>query len=132
MVFLAAGLLLGCRSEPALSLSASGTVTADGRPLSGAVITFEPVSPTTGPNASVPVFDGKFVIPAEAELHGGTYRVRVAMIPAELRQNIPAEQAGSMPPDDAVIDPAFDADSTLTCELVADQANTLSFAVDFL
>ncbi|TWT49623.1 hypothetical protein Pla22_48200 [Rubripirellula amarantea] len=124
--------VVGCKDSASPSVEATGIVMADGEPLSGAVVTLEPMRQTTGPNASVPVFDGKFEVPASAGLHGGLYRVRVAMIPAEIRKSIPAEQATNLPPDDAMIDPAFDANSDLTCELKPDQANSLSFAVAFL
>ncbi|QEF99140.1 hypothetical protein Mal15_32000 [Stieleria maiorica] len=124
--------LVGCSSPTRPSVSASGTVVVDGEPLSGAVITLEPMRGTTGPNASVPVFDGAFEIPASAALHGGTYRVHVAMIPAEILAGLPDPQSKSLPPAGAVIDPAFDADSNLTCQLIPDQTNTLTFAVKFL
>ncbi|TWU56811.1 hypothetical protein Poly51_27280 [Rubripirellula tenax] len=124
--------LTGCNPPPSPTLTASGTVVVRGKPLSGAVITLEPMRETKGPNASVPIFDGRFEVPADAGLHGGMYRVRIAMIPAEIRKAIPADQAKSMPPDDAMIDPAFDASSQLTCELKPDHANALAFAVEFL
>ncbi|QDV44624.1 hypothetical protein Enr13x_44920 [Stieleria neptunia] len=125
-------LAVGCTPPSQPSVTATGTVHVGGEPLSGAVVTLEPMRQTTGPNASAPVFDGKFQVPAAAGLHGGTYRVRVAMIPAELLGGLPAQQAASLPPADAVIDPAFDAESQLTCELKPGQPNVLAFAVEFL
>lgn len=123
---------IGCQTKSEPVVTATGQVTADDEPLSGAVVTFEPIHPTTGPNASVPVFNGKFDLAANAGLHGGDYRVRIAMVPAEIRRGIPTDQVGWMPPDDAVIDPAFDADSNLSCTLKPDQDNVLSFQVEFL
>ncbi|MDV6030755.1 MAG: carboxypeptidase regulatory-like domain-containing protein [Phycisphaera sp. RhM] len=125
-------LVTGCNSPSQRDVTAIGTVRVAGKPLSGAVITLEPMRQTTGPNASAPVFDGRFQVPASAGLHGGTYRVRVAMIPTELLAKLPSEQAAALPPADSVIDPSFDAESQLTCELKPDQPNTLAFAVDFL
>ena len=125
-------LTTGCTTPSQPNVTATGTVQVAGEPLSGAVITLEPMRNTTGPNASAPVFDGRFQVPASAGLHGGTYRVRVAMIPAEMLAKLPAEQAASLPPAGAVIDPLFDAESQLTCELKPYQANALAFAVEFL
>ncbi|WP_182865240.1 hypothetical protein [Stieleria mannarensis] len=132
----------GCSAPPQPSVSATGTVTVDGdplsgtplsgAPLSGAVVTLEPMRDTTGPNASAPVFDGTFEIPVTAGLHGGTYRVRIAMIPAELLDGLPDQQAKSLPPPGTVIDPAFDAESDLSCQLIPDQTNKLTFEVKFL
>ncbi|WP_145207764.1 carboxypeptidase-like regulatory domain-containing protein [Planctomycetes bacterium TBK1r] len=125
-------LTTGCTTPSQPNVTATGTVHVSGEPLSGAVITLEPMRQTTGPNASAPVFDGRFQVPASAGLHGGTYRVRVAMIPAELLAKLPSEQAASLPPADSVIDPSFDAESQLTCELKPDQPNALAFVVEFL
>ncbi|WP_259636178.1 carboxypeptidase-like regulatory domain-containing protein [Stieleria sedimenti] len=125
-------LTTGCNSPPQPNVTATGTVHVAGEPLSGAVITLEPMRQTTGPNASAPVFDGRFEVPASAGLHGGTYRVRVAMIPTELLVKLPSEQAASLPPAGAVIDPSFDAESQLSCDLKPDQPNALAFAVEFL
>ncbi len=122
----------GCNAPVQSVVTASGRVDVGGQPLSGGVVTLEPISPTTGPNASAPVFAGKFDVPATAGLHGGTYRVRVSMIPAEIRETLPTDQGFSLPPENAVIAPAFDADSRLTCELIPDQQNVLAFEVAFL
>ncbi|TWU47774.1 hypothetical protein [Rubripirellula reticaptiva] len=124
--------LVGCSSGHESTVTANGILSVRGKPLSGAVITLEPMSGTTGPNASVPVFGGKFSVPATADLHGGTYRVRVAMIPRELCKGLPAEQAALLPPADTMIDPAFDANSQLVCELKPDHSNSLKFEVEFL
>ncbi len=122
----------GCGGDVAAGLTVSGTVTCEGKPLSGAVVTLEPLPGTTGPNASAPVLDGKFRVESDAGLHGGSYRARFEMIPIELRKAIPAEHAGNLPPDDAVIDPDYDANSKQTCKLVAEQENSLEFEIEFL
>ncbi|QDT05493.1 hypothetical protein K227x_38930 [Rubripirellula lacrimiformis] len=126
----------GCSSSDSSSVTAAGTVTVAGQPLSGAVITLEPMSGTTGPNASVPVLGGQFEIGPEAELHGGQYRVRVSMIPASIRSGIPTKSDDGttyqLPAADAMIDPAFDGDSKLTCDLRSGEVNPLQFDVRFL
>ncbi|MCA9138410.1 MAG: carboxypeptidase regulatory-like domain-containing protein [Planctomycetales bacterium] len=128
----AALVVLGCNRAEQTDVSVIGTVTAAGAPLSGAVITLEPIAPTGGPNASVAVFDGRFRIGSDADLRGGRYRARVSMIPIEIRQSIPANAVQSMPSGDVVIDPRFDANSELVCELNVGQANRLDFSVDYL
>ena len=104
----------------------------DGTPLSGAVITLEPLSGTPGPNASSHVFDGRFAFDADSGLLGGRYRVRIAMLPAEILQTLPDEQRGKLPPKNAVVDPRFDRNSKLECELSRGQANVFNFEITFL
>ncbi len=123
---------VGCGDRPTGGVAAHGTVTVDGRPLSGAVITMEPIEGTKGPNASAPVFEGKFQFTQQAGLLGGTYLARVSMIPPELRSKLPPQQAATLPPKDAVISPDYDDRSSLRCELIQGQANELTFAVRFL
>lgn len=122
----------GCSDASKSFAAASGTITAAGRPLSGAVVTFEPLAGTTGPNASVGVFDGKFDVPASSELHGGTYRVRVEMMPSELLAAIPQPQQKSLPPTGSVIAPAYDVNSQMQCDLRPGQNDALSYEVEFL
>ena len=122
----------GCGSPPAQGVTAKGDVTVGDDPLSGAVITLEPMRGTAGPNASAAILDGHFEFAADAGLRGGRYRVRISMIPAEIRKGLPPEFAGSMPSADAMIDPRYDGASELTCELTPDQTNKLTFTVEFL
>ena len=122
----------GCDADVDNGVKVSGTVTCDETPLSGAVITFEPIGETTGPNASVPIMDGKFEIDSDAGLHGGSYRVRFSMIPIELRRTFPPDQVAKLPPDDSVIRPDYDANSKQLCDLIAGQENSLEFAIEFL
>ena len=127
-----AGFTVGCGKKPNQGVTASGTVTVGGDPLSGAVITLEPISGTTGPNASAPVLGGRFAINAEAGLHGGSYRVRVSMIPSGILGSIPNGAGFELPPDNAVIHPRYDADSDLTCQLNPGDQNEAEFVVEFL
>jgi len=133
-VGLVAGMLLltGCGGEPQSSVAASGRVLVDGRPLSGAIITFEPMTGTTGPSASAPVFDGSFELTASSELQGGTYRVRIAMLPADLLRSLPPEQRLTLPPAGSMIDPAYDENSLMQCELTPGANDALEFSVQFL
>lgn len=80
---LAAAVLLaaaGCGGSNAVPVS--GTVTRGGKPLSAAIIAFEPKagSGTTGAGAGGDIRDGAFAIPAAKNLSPGTYVVRVSPV----------------------------------------------------
>jgi len=125
-------ILTGCQRSAGDGVAVSGVVEADGRPVSGVVITLEPIRGTTGPNASSAVFDGRFEIPSDAGLHGGEYRARFSMIPAELRASLPPEVAATLPPEGAAIDPAYDANSQLSCSVEYDRGDDSRFEIEFL
>ena len=125
-------LTVGCGAATENGVTASGTVIVGGDRLSGAVITLEPISGTTGPNASAPVLEGQFEITTEAGLHGGLYRVRVSMIPKNILGLIPNEAGIALPPENAVIHPRYDADSQLTWQLNRGEENEAEFMVEFL
>jgi len=135
-LFLTVSLLIasvpGCQPPEPSGVTASGTVSVGKQPLSAAVITLEPMRETTGPNASAAIFDGHFDFPPEAGLQGGSYRVRISLIPAELRRSLPPEQAAKAPPPEAVIAPKYDGESQLNCQLTPGEPNTLTFTVEFL
>jgi hypothetical protein len=124
-------LFVGCQRSSDLGTTVSGTVTVDNKPLSGAIITLEPLGGTTGPNASATIFNGQFEMNSSARLHGGSYRVRISMVPADLLATIPGDGVVALPPPDLVISPAYDADSQLSCELARGQNNPLQFNVEF-
>ncbi|MCC9603640.1 hypothetical protein LOC67_24085 [Stieleria sp. JC731] len=124
--------LAGCTKELSVGIQAGGTVTVDGKPLSGAVMTFEPMGSTTGPSASAPIFGGSFRLTDDNGLHGGKYRIRISMIPAGILRSIPKEQQVGLPPSDSVIAPEYDGKSKLEWTLLPDQDNTLEFDVSFL
>jgi len=81
--------MIGClsgQSKP--SVAVSGQVSAGAQPLSGAVITFEPIEGPPGPKASAPIFGGSFRIESSANLHPGRFRVRIAMLTAEIANQL--------------------------------------------
>jgi hypothetical protein len=123
----------GCESADPQGVSVEGTVvTPDQKPLSAAVITLEPMPDTPGPNASTGIFDGRFEFSPEAGLRGGQYRVRISLLPPEMRRSLPPDVAAKAPPADAVIAPKYDGESEISCELEPGQPNSLTFTVDFL
>lgn len=124
-------LFVGCQRSSNRGTTVSGTVTVDHQPLSGAIITLEPLRGTTGPNASAPIFNGQFEVKPDANLHGGSYRVRISMVPANLLASIPGDGVVRLPPADRVISPYYDAESQLSCELDSGQMNQLQFNVEF-
>lgn len=124
--------LAGCSSENEVGIAVRGKVTVGGQPLSGAVITLEPLRGTLGPNASASIFDGQFSFRPDAGMVGGRYRVRIAMLPTEILQALPADQREKLPKKNAVVDPNFDRNSNLVCELTRGQENVLEFDINFL
>lgn len=124
--------VVGCSKEKPRGVTASGQVLVGDSPLTGAVVTLEPIAGTRGPNASAPVFGGQFEIGTETGLSGGKYRVRIAMMPPEIRSTIPADAGYELPPSTAVIDPSFDANSRLACDLDSSSSSKLQFTVHFL
>ncbi|KAA1260155.1 hypothetical protein LF1_26940 [Rubripirellula obstinata] len=123
--------LSGCQEDVASGLTVHGKVTCNGKPLSGAIVTLDPMSGTSGPIANTAVFDGEFNIGADAGLHGGKYVARFSMLPPEMRKILPPEQAAKLPPDNAMIGPEFDANSRLFCELTPNTKNELKFEIEF-
>lgn len=125
--------LIGCGPSARQGVVVSGTVSLENdTPLSGAVITFEPQPGTAGPNASAPVFDGRFEITADAGLAPGGYVVRIAMMPPELLNALPEAQRASLPKQGSVIAPQFDGNSQLKCELPTESGEPLTYRIQFL
>lgn len=129
---LASLLSAGCGGGSETDVAVSGHVTAGQRPLSGAVITFEPMAGTSGPNASSLILNGDYEIKPTAGLHGGTYRVRVSMVPTEIRKTLADQVNEPLPSAKAVIAPAFDHDSELQCELQHGENAHIDFKVQFI
>lgn len=122
-------ILAGCdgdRTEPA---TVTGTVTVAGAPLSGALITLQPIDGTGGPVASAPIWEGAFEFTPESELTGGSYRVRFMLLTPSIRQSLPAAQQAQLPPADAEIAPEFDTRSQLRCQLTPGANPPLDFEV---
>lgn len=126
---LAVLMIIGCGQTQVDPATASGAVTSQGSPLSGALITLQPLQGTPGPTASAPILDGQFEFIPAHQLAGGTYRVRFMMIPAEVRAQLPLDQRQKFPPADAVIAPQFDARSQLQCQLQPGAHTELEFEV---
>jgi hypothetical protein len=111
----------------------TGVVLADRKPLSGAVITFEPMYQTPGPKASSLIMNGRYQIDLAAGLQPGTHRVRISMLPPEINkrldQAIGSQAANHKKP--TVIATKYDSDSHLTAKLSADKENQCDFSVEF-
>jgi hypothetical protein len=125
-------LVAGCGDPGGPYAAVSGRVTANGDPLSGAVVTFEPIEGTGGPKASAPVFDGQYRVEPSAKLRDGQYRVRISMIPESMLKKMRGQNMEGLPPPGSAIRPQFDTETTLRRELSADQPNELSFDVELL
>lgn len=122
--------LPGCRGNDQSTVSASGKVQVEGQDVSGLVITLQPIAPTTGPKATVPVFGGEFTIGPEAGLHGGQYRVRFSVMPAEILSQLPEDKRIGLVPAGQFVTRAFDVDSQLKWRLDRGEANENNFDVE--
>ena len=122
-------LAAGCGHSAPSHARVSGSVHVDGRPISGAVITFEPIEQTGGPKASAVILDGRYTIESASRLHGGRYLVRISMLPGELLTEIHSRVNDAFPPPGAEIASNYDSDSNLRCNLSIDQTNELDFEV---
>ena len=126
--------LPGCwNGDENQTAAVSGRVLVDGSPLTGAVITFEPIEGTKGPKASAPVFGGSYRFETSASLRPGTYRVRISMLPTEisrqLESSVPDQEQLTIP--ERAISPAFDGLSQLTAKLESGENVLNAFEVAF-
>lgn len=125
---LAAVALGGC--QPAgETATASGTVTVDGKPVTGVIIQLVPIAPTTGPKAATTVYNGSFSFDAEEGLHGGEYRVRFSVMPANLRSQLPPEEFKGIVPADKSVAFAYDSMSELTWNIKPNAENSSTFEI---
>ena len=123
---------LGCQGEPNDMVSAKGRVTCQGKPLSGVVLTMEPIGQTKGASISAPVIFGQFDIGSRIGLRQGTYQVRFSMIPDEIRASIPPNVSEFVPPRGAAVARRYDTDSQLSWTLNSGDANLQNFEIEIL
>jgi hypothetical protein len=118
--------LAGCGQQNSETVSVAGSVTIAGQPLSGAVITFEPLPGTPGPKASSVVLDGQYRIEPSAGLRPGQFRVRISMLPSEMLSSVAPDSA------QLVIAAEFDSNSQLSADLKTTEPNQADFQVEAL
>lgn len=132
-------ILLGCfsmgcdRQGTTYSVSVTGRITVAGEPLSGAVITFQPIEGTSGPKASAPVFDGNYRIEPTAKLRPGTFLVRVSMLPPEMIKQLGPQLSidSAAVNSGRVIAAQFDSESKTTVELHDNVENEFHWQVSY-
>ena len=107
-----------------------GTVSSNGQPLSGAVVTFVPTGTTGGPKASASIFDGEFEVSSEGKLRGGRYIARISFIPRDMLRQIPADQMAKLPAKGLYVSPQYDEQSTLVYDLFPGTQARLSIEVE--
>ncbi len=129
LVVLVALTLGGCQSSDEFA-TASGTVTVEGKPVSGVIIRLVPIAPTTGPKSATTVYNGAFSFDAEERLHGGEYRVRFSVMPANLRAQLPPEQFEGIVPADKSIAFEYDSKSEITWTITPGAENTSTFDIE--
>lgn len=124
------GVTLGCGGATPEYATVSGSVITDGRPVTGAVITFEPMGETGGPKASAAVIGGRYEISEDGRLEGGEYRVRISMMPDEFLTKLREEQPDAFPPPGSVIAREFDSASDLRRTLKQGEMNEHDFEIE--
>ncbi|CAL1125475.1 unnamed protein product [Cladocopium goreaui] len=119
----------GCKPaiEPA---TASGTVSVEGKPISGMVVTLQPIGTTTGPKATAAIVNGNFTFDEKARLHGGQYLVRFTVMPSSLISRLPEEASETAVPAGSVVPRKYDIDSKLTWNLTPGAENTSTFEIE--
>lgn len=112
-------LLLGCGASGPRTYPVSGTVTFEGTPIDKGSILFLPSEGPGRPEGGE-IVDGRYSFEATA----GKKRVQVHATRA-----IPGTHNPMLggPDREEFLPPEYDAKSTLTAEVVADQANTIDF-----
>ncbi len=127
-------MMSGCRNESRnRAVRVTGIITAEGKPLSGAVISFEPLELTPGPKASTLIMDGRYQFDLAAGLQPGTHRIRISMLPPEINKRLD-EAVGVTTVDTKkppVIALKYDSNSQLTAKLSEDKENQCNFSVEF-
>ncbi|MEM6365983.1 MAG: hypothetical protein AAF745_16260 [Planctomycetota bacterium] len=121
----------GCTQQSPKFAVADGKVAIGDSPVSGVVVTLQPIGSTTGRKASAPIFNGEFVFTEDSRLEGGRYRVRFSVMPEELLNGIPEPYRRGIPVSGQVVPLKFDTNSQITWELQAGGANSNAFQIEF-
>ncbi|MEM9588703.1 MAG: hypothetical protein AAGA03_15585 [Planctomycetota bacterium] len=126
---LGASYLPGCSRNEPVRATAAGSVTADGKAISGVVIRLKPIAPTKGPKAAVAVINGDFSIGPEFSLHGGLYGVSFTVLPPELLAQLPEDAKTTAVEKGQFVTNEFDVGSQVTWTLNAGEENRRDFEI---
>ena len=121
-------LLAGCYGNNGRQ-AVEGTVTLDGRPLGGGLISFRPMSGTGGPSAGSPIDEGRFSIAAENGVFAGNFRVAITAS-RKTGRKMQDPMLGTMVDETAEAIPAcYNRQSTLSAKVKAGDPNQFEFAL---
>jgi hypothetical protein len=123
------------KAKPALAerdidpqrLPITGSVKYQGRPASGLMVTFQPLSPETGGSGGQ-VMDGEFSIQAIDGLRPGKYLVRIYDVASYSGE--PARDGNGNPVPSIKVPPQYNDSSKLTIEVKGGDANHFSFEIN--
>ena len=130
---------VGCGQVPVSGEWIEGSVTVDKQPLAEGIITFVPLSGTTGGKITATIVDGKYRIDAAEGLEVGKFRVEIMGLPpgikamAEGKHLASSESFHSRGPREAYreIDAEFNKQSKLGCTIVHGMVNSADFDVRY-
>ena len=121
----------GCGDSGPPRAPIAGSVTVGGAPLKAGRVLFVPQAPTEGPAVSARIVDGQYTLPEEDGPVVGSHRVEVeADLPLAFEIDDEAAFAkakGKLPRQP--IPPAYNRQSTLTCDVKADEANRYDITI---
>jgi len=116
--------LLGCGSSDG-RLAVDGSITLDGKPLSGGVVSFRPVQADKATTAGSGIEEGRYRIPADAGLLPGEYKVVIQAF-EETGRMVNDVQFGQTP---ETVPVKFNEAETLRATVTADGPNRFDFAL---
>lgn len=122
----------GCGQSGPERAPIKGRITVAGAPLAAGQILFVPIAPTTGPATTAAIKNGEFSLEQENGPVVGTHRVEVE---ADLQLGFPLDddvafaqrRAAPLPPNP--IPQRYNRQSTLPCEIKANEQNTFTLDV---
>lgn len=126
---LAAAAFSGCSSstDDFPRESVSGTVTLDGVPLAKGNIQFLPTAETQQAGSTGQISEGKFTIPRAAGPVPGAFKISITSDSGEQPAMVNGMPGGTGTPNRDLIPEQYNAQSTLTADVVAGGPNEFTF-----
>lgn len=121
--------ILGCADSRPKRYRVAGRVTWQSRPLDQGAITFLGQDPALGIGGAM-ITDGQYSIPAEQGLLPGRYKVMITSSDPKNRVVDPDSPPGYLPVPKDRIQPKYNAQTTLTAEVKAEEHNVFNFEVN--
>jgi len=118
-------LLAGGCGDPLGRLPVSGSITLKGKPLTGGLISLQPIDGSVSSGSMVK--DGTFNIPQDKGLPPGKYRVRISA--PDLSKKAQSSVSGTLLPAEDLIPPEWNSESKHDIEVTEDGENNFPFVI---